>query len=177
MSRNETCRLKVTSECHRTCHYCCNAQPHIKEAWKDVQMSDVAGQYYYYVITGGEPLMNVTFDHTFEVCERLKKTRPCKVYVHTSLCQQRLAEIMPYVDGFTYTLHVATSERDVRQFQRFQTFATFYDELSYHLVIHESIEFELPIIPTVWNRIQPFKPLDPCPIRQDEDLCRLVGYK
>jgi hypothetical protein len=142
----------------------------------------VLGKYDTYVITGGEPMMQTQVDRTLHVIESIiddyynrdDRGYYPKIYVYTSLCQQRLPEFMKWIAGITYSMHIDCSDDDIRSLQRFQTYISFYDDKSYHLNIDSTITKELPIIPSLWNRIQSFKPLDNCPVPQGEDLCRLV---
>lgn len=179
---NNICRLITTLDCHRRCYYCCNKHDSIKSSWKDVLLKDVLGKYDTYVITGGEPLMQTQIDRTLHVMQSINehwfnsdtlKPQP-KIYVYTSLCTRWLPDVMKEVDGITYSMHIDCSDDDIRSLQRFQTYISFYDDKSYYLNIDSTITKELPIIPSLWNRIQSFKPLDNCPVPQGEDLCRLV---
>ncbi len=177
----KTCRLITTRQCNRHCWYCCNNQEHIETAWKDVMLDDVTGKYELYILTGGEPLMMSQFDRTLHVVDSIwekyynDEHAICpQIVIYTSICSLRLPEIMPKIHGITYSVHYNWDAHDLSMFKRFQTYAEFYDEHSFRLNIDNTLQTELPLNTSVWTRIQSFEPLNPCPIPEGEDLCRLV---
>ena len=172
--KNNKCRLIVTLQCNRNCHYCYNKHDSIKQVWRDVMLDEVVGKYDTYVITGGEPLMIKQLDRTLHVLEQLQSGGESKIYMYTSICSLHLPDIMPLIDGITYSVHYNMDAHDLSMFKRFQTYAEFYDEHSFYLNIDSGVDTPLPIIPSVWTRIQSFKPLTSCPVPEGEDLFRLV---
>jgi pyruvate formate-lyase activating enzyme-like uncharacterized protein len=179
---NKQARLIVTLNCHRMCEYCCNKHDSIQNAWNEVMLIDILNQNQYreYIITGGEPLLNWERTHyiIMQILEYHFNNDAAdfipKIWLYTSLVIDEMAEVLGVVDGLTFSLHKPVMERDLREFKKLQTLVEFFDDKSCYLNIESYIDRELPINPSVWRRVQTFKPLDNCPVPEGEDLFRLM---
>jgi organic radical activating enzyme len=181
---NDKARIIVTLNCQRMCEYCCNKHDSIKNAWNEELLIDILSQNQYreYIITGGEPLLN--WERTRYIIEQIREYHfnqkgmggnfyP-KIRLYTSLVIDEMADVLGVVDGLTFSLHQPVFDGDLRAFKKLQTLVEFFDDKSCYLNIESYIDRELPINPSVWRRVQTFKPLDNCPVPEGETLFRLM---
>ncbi len=173
---NKRARLIVTLSCHRQCYYCCNKQPHIKDAWKHTSLLSICDKYSEYILTGGEPLL--CWDRTKTVIDFLRNDY-CRIFLYTSIADPHssefnMANVIEAVDGITLSLHAPLTSEEIGDFMRFQTLIHFFDNKFYYLNIEQALTPTIPVIPSVWDRIKTFKPMDYCPIPEGEDLYRLM---
>lgn len=176
---SDICRLIVTEQCNRRCWYCCNKQEHIQKAMRPVTMDMIVGKYTHYIITGGEPLMTNTYDDTFSVICRLVESLTPQgklpwIGVYTANATVFMPEILNLIDGITYSLHGNPDSHDIEMFHRFQKLLEFDFKVSAWLNIERGFNALLRLRPSLWDRIETFEPLDPCPIPEGEDLCILT---
>jgi organic radical activating enzyme len=136
-------------------------------------------QYESFVITGGEPLLN--WERTSYIINQIQqnmfnnKHAPMgEIFLYTSLVIDEMADVLAKVDGITFSLHNPLTDEEVSEFKKLQTLVEFFDNKSCYLNIESYINQELPINPSVWDRIQTFVPQSNCPVPEGEDLFRLM---
>ena len=110
---NKKCRLLLTTKCPNNCPLCCNKQ---FDLFKDVPIID-RWNYDEFILTGGEPLMNITtlldFIYNLTAIHKYMGTSP-KIYLYTSICNPHIwDEIIPFFDGITYTVHTQQNAKEL----------------------------------------------------------------
>lgn len=110
---NKRCRLLLTTKCPNNCPLCCNKQ---FDLFKDVPIID-RWNYDEFILTGGEPLMNITtlldFIYNLTAIHKYMGTSP-KIYLYTSICNPHIwDEIIPFFDGITYTVHTQQNAKEL----------------------------------------------------------------
>jgi len=97
MIKMKTGRIIVTYKCPKNCVGCCNKD------WKyDPPKPITHYDYDEIVITGGEPLLFP--DKVIALAKEIKEQSTAKILLYTAKTEGFM-EILPYVDGITFTLH------------------------------------------------------------------------
>lgn len=173
----KTARLIITFDCNKDCSYCCNKYTSlIKKAMPNTNLDSLVN-YDAICITGGEPFLDL--DRTLHIVEelaQLKTTNPnLKLYLYTAMFKPLIGiyRIIRLVDGVQYTLHAKSNELDIHHFKMFQTdIASQYPDKSCRLYIHPDVPYEVPIIPSLWKRLEvkPWIKEEDCCLPQNETL-------
>ncbi len=162
-------RIIITLACNRKCKYCANKYPHILKQARRISSVDEIGAYKAYMITGGEPVLEL--DKTLRVIYQIKIKYPTKpVYVYSAY--HEIIHILDKVDGINYTLHSNSTEEDIINFYRVQSAASHYPEKSMRLKIHPDMEPNVTIMPKAWRqiRLQHFLRENECKVPNSEQL-------
>jgi hypothetical protein len=103
-------RLLLSEECNRKCKGCCNKDWNLDQLPVCIDYS----QYSEILITGGEPLLNIT--KVLRCIKNIRQANPiAKIYVYTAW-RERYIDIFNIInsaDGITLTLH---TKKDIQAF-------------------------------------------------------------
>jgi hypothetical protein len=152
-----TARLIVTKRCERSCSYCCNEHPNVKETMRTLQdVRDLRG-FDEVLVTGGEP--SLVPSKTINILEILRKHVPdAKLYLYSARYAAVIAGAVRrnLVDGVTYTLHDDATGEDVGRFLNMQRVAGWGggDGRTFRLNLGSGIQRKVPITPSAWERIK-----------------------
>lgn len=156
-------RVLLTEKCQRSCTYCCN---HYSSIMKNaIYIPDLRGleEYNQILITGGEVLLDA--DTTIAALKEVRQRYPnTTLYLYSALFTKRMIEIVELVDGIHFTLHAASTEKDVARFNSFQELAKDYPDKSFRLYLYPEIKLPITVYPYIWTRLE-VKPWIP-----EEDL-------
>jgi hypothetical protein len=139
------------------------------------------------ILTGGEPMQFPI--QTYYLVKQIRETYPDKkIWLYVAKYDDILVKIMPLIDGLTYSLHATNPDIvDTKWgFNKIQDIikdemSTWYlgtgnyDTIrSYRLFIHNDIDFEIPLQPTLWKKIIVMGDLNKdtckCPLENGERL-------
>lgn len=102
-------RIIITWDCNRSCSYCCNQIPSIRDSFKPITLAELLQtRYDEYAITGGEPLLNP--GRTFLIGRMLRFDHPKAIihlYTNGDLLTDELIHGLDWsiFDGVTVGIH------------------------------------------------------------------------
>lgn len=191
---NKKCRLLLTAKCPNNCPLCCNKQFSLE---KDVPVIDRL-DYDEFILTGGEPLQFPTsvveIIHNISAITDYMGISP-KFYLYTSVCNPIVwNEILPYLNGITYTTHTRSNAKELIQLIGvLKNLNTGYDAvlpslcniqnksvwLNLFSEAKDLIDAELAMTSYSWDdisryfRIKPMEWQENCPVPEGEDFRRI----
>ena len=191
---NKRCRLLLTAKCPNNCPLCCNKQFSLE---KDVPVIDRL-DYDEFILTGGEPLQFrnsvIEIIHNISAVTDYMGINP-KFYLYTSICNPIVwNEILPYLNGITYTTHTRSNAKELIQLIGvLKNLNAGYDEVLPNLCgiqnksvwlnlfpeAKDLIDTELAMTSYSWDdisryfRIKPMEWLENCPVPEGEDFRRI----
>jgi len=154
-------RLLITEECNRNCSYCCNHYYNIMKNTKYINsLDELPVNLTEIMITGGEPMLFP--QKTKDISIKLKKKYPfSKLYLYTTLYNDELENIIPYLDGVHYSLHSKETINDLELLYKFQGLLCLYEEewnkKSFRLYVDSKVKLPVSVIPYLWKRMEMFK--------------------
>ena len=191
---NKRCRLLLTAKCPNNCPLCCNKQFNLE---KDIPVIDRL-DYDEFILTGGEPLQFLTSVietiHNISAVTDYMGINP-KFYLYTSICNPTVwNEILPYLNGITYTTHTRSNAKELIQLIGvLKNLNTGYDAVLPSLCniqnksvwlnlfpeAKDLIDTELAMTSYSWDdisryfRIKPMEWQENCPVPEGEDFRRI----
>lgn len=167
----DTARVLMTMKCNRSCLYCCNKEVGILDSAIETSDFNDFAKYDTICLSGGEPMLNPTM--VIEWIYKIRYRNPeARILLYTALYHPLMEQIIPLVDGIQYSLHVPLNGNDVDDFASFQADIALYGlaEQSFRLYVESSINYDIPIIPALWKRIE-IKPfMKSCSLPKNERL-------
>ena len=111
-------RVILTKKCPRACLDCINTfDPVISQA-KKVNLSQIKSEGDDIVLTGGEPGI---YPYLEQVIEKLKGQNPdSKMFIYSALANKKIMDVLPKVDGLSFTLHDDATDIDIASFLKLQ---------------------------------------------------------
>lgn len=168
-------RIMISPLCNKSCSYCCNHHAGVMEKFKEIDNIVELSRYEHWCITGGEPML---FPNTVRWLINRGLVNGSSIFLYTAQYTKHLEEIIPLLDGFTYTLHAAAGLREVNDFIKLQTFlverkgkASFCK--SHKLLIDSEQSSKVHIEPEIWDDVEIAVWREECHIDQNEDFFRL----
>lgn len=170
----DTARLIVTVKCLRDCSYCCNKYTSITK--KAIKLNSLFPLKHYdaICITGGEPMDEPI--RTRKIIEVIRKLNPsAKIYLYTARYTPEIAPLMGMLAGIHFTLHEKSTMPDLLGFLQFQTMISKFPGKSYRLYLHPSVNVRVPVMPSLWSRIEskPWLLEKDCQLPEGETLYKL----
>ena len=111
-------RVILTKKCPRQCLDCINTFDPVISKAKKVKLEQIKSQGDDIVLTGGEPGI---YPYLEKVVEKLKTQNPdSKMFIYSALANKKIMDILPNVDGLSFTLHDDASEIDIASFLKLQ---------------------------------------------------------
>lgn len=191
---NKRCRLLLTAKCPNNCPLCCNKQ---FDLMKEVPVID-RWDYNEFILTGGEPLQfsNLVIKAIQDISSitNFMGLSP-KFYLYTSICKPSIwNEVLPYLDGVTYTVHTLDNAKELIQLIHvLNNVENGYESVFPHInyvtfkslwlnLFPEAISFieaELAKSPYKWDdvsryfKIRQMEWKENCPIPEGEDFRRI----
>lgn len=191
---NKRCRLLLTAKCPNNCPLCCNKQFSLE---KDIPVIDRL-DYDEFILTGGEPLQFPTSVvetiHNISAVTDYMGINP-KFYLYTSICNPTVwNEILPYLNGITYTTHTRSNAKELIQLIGvLKNLNAGYDEVLPSLCTIQNksvwlnlfpeakdlIDTELAMTSYSWDdisryfRVKPMEWQENCPVPEGEDFRRI----
>ncbi len=169
-------RVIVTFDCSRNCDYCVNKDPGTMFEAKVIAEIEQVAYRRQIIITGGEP---AEYKPLINVLTRIKELNPAGlVYLYSASFNDNIKKALPFIDGFTFTLHDHYITADLNALIEIQQYPGILDRiLSMRLCLGPNITKSLPITPAVWEQIKVKtwkKRGEPC-LPDPEDLYVLTG--
>lgn len=173
-------RLIIDRACSRDCSYCCNKALAVQPIKLTLEqyLTYVLPQAKETIITGGEPCESPILYETVRMVREYSKTLQ-PIYMHSQIFNKDLVNVLPYLNGLTYTLHFPLKDNDLQMFSALQLLlanSTKYKGLIKHLVINQDIGNFISINPKIWDRVKviPFIQDGKCPLPEGEILFELA---
>jgi len=162
-------RIITTLQCTRHCKLCSNKMLRVETKAVWCKLTDI-GNYDEYILTGGEPLIDI--GRIIDIAWHLKNEHPrSEIYLYTTLFSMHsMDELMKYIDGITYSVHVPFLSSDRYHFMNMQNFANRHPNKSFRLWIDQHVNGYLEIRPADWDRITVAPMLKDCKLPEDEQL-------
>lgn len=169
----KTARVLITTKCNKSCSYCCNEQEGALDSMEVVYNLDFMRDFEAIAITGGEPMLYP--ERVKQVCEKVKIINPnAKIYLYSAQFTPKMWEIVTLVDGIHYSLHEGAGEKEIIDFNSFQTLVAFNKEKSFRLYINNRCNPPITIFPNAWKRVEVKPFMENCPLPENEKLFSLV---
>ena len=152
-------RVILTKKCPRQCLDCINTFDPVISKAKKIKLDQIKSSGDDIILTGGEPGI---YPYLEEVVEKLRGQNPdAKMFIYSALANKKIIDILPKVDGLSFTLHDDASELDIASFlklqKRMKELKTQYPEKSYRLYIDSRLEKEFPIEENLYTRVNKIK--------------------
>ncbi len=152
-------RVILTKKCPRQCLDCINTFDPVINKAKKVKLEQIKSEGDDIVLTGGEPGI---YPYLEKVVEKLKTQNPdSKMYIYSALANKKIMDILPNVDGLSFTLHDDASEIDIASFlklqKRMKELKEKYPEKSYRLYIDSRLDKDVKIEPNLYTRVNKIK--------------------
>ena len=152
-------RVILTKKCPRQCIDCINNFDPVINKAKKINLEQIKSNGDDIVLTGGEPGIYPQLEN---VVEKLHGQNPdAKIYIYSALANKRISDILPKVDGLSFTLHDDASELDIASFlklqKRMKEIKNKYPEKSYRLYIDSRLDKDIPIELDLYTRVNKMK--------------------
>ncbi len=152
-------RVILTKQCPRQCLDCINSFDPVINKAKKINLEEIKSSGDDIVLTGGEPGI---YPHLENVVEKLREQNPnAKMYIYSALANKKIIDILPKVDGLSFTLHDDASELDIASFlklqERIKELKDKYPEKSYRLYIDSRLDKDIQIEPNLYTRVNKIK--------------------
>lgn len=155
---SERCaRVLVTSDCNRNCPYCVNEIGGLAGAQRVsyAEMMEALRYFGEVAVTGGEPMLDPPATAAFIAGAKMANPK-IRVWLYTAWFEQRaIFNLLPMIDGLTFTLHGPVKDFDEGRLMLLQTMAPKWP-VSFRLRIGPGVNSRLLIVPSRWSSIRSF---------------------